>query len=236
MTLKLVDFHNKHENKDIYILASGKSLDFLDISFFENKICIGVNQVYKKIIPQYLVRKENALLLKIIRNNELKNVIHFVSAGNCGGLNLQNKKEIDKLTEEYKQNICVYGHNKNIQNITSIPELRDNQLFVSYSTITTAIYLAYYMGAKNIILVGHDCGLINGESNFSGYHTDETIKIAWKNDSQNRYNNWLNNIENDTIVLKKYLNSKGVNVLSINPFINYNLECNTYSNSKNKIN
>lgn len=236
MVLDLIDFYNIHKKKDIYILASGKSLDFIDNSFFDNKICIGVNQIYKKIIPQYLVRKENALLTKIINNNKLSNIIHFVSAGNCGGLNLINKKVIDKLPDEYKKNICIYGHNKNIQNITLIPELKHNQLFVSYSTITTAIYLAYYMGAKNIILVGHDCGLINNQSNFNNYHTDETLKIAWKNNSQNKYNNWLNNIENDTIILKKYLNSKGINVLSLNPFINYNLEGNTYSNSNNKIN
>ena len=236
MSLKLTDFHNKHKDNDIYIIASGKSLDYIDESFFNNKICIGVNQSYKKIITQYLVRKENALLLEIIKNDTLKNIIHFVSAGNCGGLNLQNKKEIDKLSDEYKQNICIYGHNKNTQNITSIPELRNNQLFVSYSTITTAIYLAYYMGAKNIILVGHDCGLINNESNFNGYHTKQTISIAWKGDSQNKYNNWLNVIENDTIILKKYLNTKNVNVLSLNPFINFNLEGHIYSNSKNKIN
>ena len=34
------------------------------------------------------------------------------------------------------------------------------------------------MGAKNIIIVGHDCGLLNGYSNFKWYHTEETIKIS----------------------------------------------------------
>ena len=36
---------------------------------------------------------------------------------------------------------------------------------VSRSTVTSAIHLAAYMSAKNIILVGHDCGFINNKSN-----------------------------------------------------------------------
>jgi hypothetical protein len=43
------------------------------------------------------------------------------------------------------------------------------------------MHLAAYMGAKNIILIGHDCGTLNGEPNFKDYHTDKTYKIVWKN-------------------------------------------------------
>ena len=46
--MKLIDFKNKHKDSDIYIIASGKSLDFIEPNFFNNKITIGINQVYKK--------------------------------------------------------------------------------------------------------------------------------------------------------------------------------------------
>jgi hypothetical protein len=236
MSLKLTDFKNKHKNEDIYILASGKSLDFLDNSFFNNKIIIGINQSYKKVIPQYLIRKEHKLLKELLENDNLKNVIHFISAGNCGGLNITNLKYIKSLEKNKQLNICIYNHNKNVHNNNIIPELKDNELYVSYSTITTGIYLAYYMGAKNIILLGHDCGLIDNESNFTGYHTKDTLQIAWKNNSQLQYNNWLDKIENQTIILKKWLNNKKINVMSLNPFINYNLEGHKYINKVNKIN
>ena len=36
--LKLEDFENKFKGEDIYVIGSGKSLDFIDNSFFENKI------------------------------------------------------------------------------------------------------------------------------------------------------------------------------------------------------
>ena len=67
--------------------------------------------------------------------------------------------------------------------------------------ITSGIHLAAYMGAKNIILVGHDCGSINGESNFNNYHTNETLKQK----NVNEYKQWLKNIGNGTLTLKHLL-------------------------------
>ena len=224
---QLTDFKNKHLDDDIYIYASGKSCDYIDNSFFKNKIVIGVNQSYRRLIPTYLVRKEFKLLEKIITTNELTEVIHFVSKGNCG---LGNTKNYDTITTKFKNqnNIVIYNHNQNNRQIISLPD--DDKLVVSYSTITTAIHLAAYMGAKNIIIVGHDCGLLNGESNFTDYHTKESLSVAWKKNPQKQYNDWLGKIENHTITLKKLLKDKyGCNVLSLNPFINFNLEGNKFT-------
>jgi uncharacterized Rossmann fold enzyme len=123
--------------------------------------------------------------------------------------------------------IICYDHDKNNRNVNTLPD--KNKLVVSYSTITTGIHLAAYMGAKNIILVGHDCGKIDGECNFEGYHTDATYKIAHKNGKKD-YNTWLNKIESQTIKLKTLLKEKyGCNIYSLNPFINFNLEGHTFT-------
>ena len=223
----LLDFKNKHLDEDIYVYASGKSCDFVDNTFFKNKIVIGVNQSYKKLKPKYLVRKEFKLLKTIINDSNIDDVIHFVSCGNCGNQDSKNKEFIEKHFKD-KSNIVIYNHHQNKMQITSLPE--DDMLIVSHSTITTAIHLAAYMGANNIIIVGHDCGLLNGESNFTGYHTEESLSVAWKKNPQQQYNNWLGKIENHTITLKKLLKDKyGCNVLSLNPFINFNLEGNKFT-------
>ena len=48
--MKLItELKDKHKGEDIYVIASGKSIDFIDDSFFDGKILIGVNQAYKKI-------------------------------------------------------------------------------------------------------------------------------------------------------------------------------------------
>lgn len=211
-------FKNIHLEKDIYIICSGKSLDFLDKSFFDNKITIGINQSYKYIEPTYLVRKEHKFIDLVLQNTSDK-VIHFISKGDCGGLT----KIIDNKYNNIK-NIVIFNHEKNYHSLSKLPDDKNN-LVVSYSTITSGIHLAAYMGAKNIILVGHDCGSINKECNFKNYHENTMAQ-----NSTNEYKNWLTMIEEQTIFLKKELKKKyNCNVVSLNPFINFNLEGNTFS-------
>lgn len=226
---QLTDFKNKHLDDDIYVYASGKSCDYIDNSFFDNKILIGVNQSYKRLKPQYLVRKEYELLKTIINDPNLDDVTHFVSRGNCGNHQSKNKEYIESHFKD-KSNIVVYNHDYNYNFIRALP-VEEEKLIVSASTITTTIHLAAYMGAKNIIIVGHDCGLLNGDSNFKGYHTEETITISRNPniEPQKDYNSWLKNIEGHTITLKKLLMKKyKCNILSLNPFINFNMEGNKY--------
>tara|TARA_Y100000389_G_C17312260_1_gene438608 strand:- start:138 stop:830 length:693 start_codon:yes stop_codon:yes gene_type:complete len=225
MVSNLVDYKDIHKDKDIYVIGSGSSCDFIEESFFENKITIGINQVYKKFKTTYLVRKDFSMLEESINIKDVNTVL-FVSIGGCGKKkNKKNKEYIDKNYSNDKS-IVIYDHNNNSGaprfRITSdkLNKLNNDQLIVSHSTITTGIYLAAYMGAKNIILVGHDCGTIDGKSNFKNYH----IKTSRKQ-RKNAYNKWLHAIEKDTIILKNELKNRyNCNVYSINPFVSFNLE------------
>ena len=107
---------------------------------------------------------------------------------------------LKELQEKYDklENVFFFDHNINVLDIHSLPN--ENQLIVSYSTITSGIHLAAHMGAKNIILVGHDCGSINNECNFKNYH----IKTM-KQKNEDEYKKWLNKIETQTIDLKRML-------------------------------
>jgi len=224
----LKKYKNIHKGETIYVLSSGKSVDFMDCNFFSDKITIGVNQVYKKFVPKYLLRKEHVFFEEILNLN--LDTTHFISAGNCGGNGSSNI--IEQIHNKYKNsNIVMYNHNINKNKLDKLPE-NDDSLVVSHSTITTAIHLAAYMGAKYIFLIGHDCGTLDGESNFSGYHTDKTLKIAHKSSkisAEEKYRNWLKGIEDHTITLKKLLKEKyGCEVYSLNPFINFGLEGHNY--------
>lgn len=73
-----------------------------------------------------------------------------------------------------------------------------NNKYASYES--TDIW-APYMGAKNIILVGHDGGSINGEANFKGYHTSETMDQK----NTDEYKAWLREISEHTVTLKGLL-------------------------------
>ena len=221
---ELSDFKNIHYKEDIYIVASGASTGFIDKDFFSNKITIGINQIYKWVNTKYLVRKETKLLNDVLKEVN-KDTIHFISRGNSGNSDSQNLEIKNKLYSDNK-NVIIFNHNTNK---LSMPDnIPNDGLVVSFSTIVSGIHLAAYMGAKNIILVGHDCGTIDGIPNVEGYHNDSSYKIVWKKGKED-YIKWLPKIENDTIKLKKILKEKyNVNVYSLNPFINFNLEGHKY--------
>lgn len=213
-------FKNIHKGEDVYIIASGKSLDFIDDSFFDDKILIGVNQAYKKIWCDYLVRKET----KFIKDSLESESIVFVSEYDSGNLNTgESKLNTNKIQHD---NLYYFEHpdNKHTKIDTSI--FGGDKIVVSFSTITSAMHIAAYMGAKNIILVGHDCGLIDGEMTFKGYYN--SIKdTPWKDWGQ--YKNWLKIIESQTITVKNEIKKHyDANVVSINPFVSLNLENHIY--------
>jgi len=223
MNMKFNDFKDLHKGKDIYIIASGKSLDYIPISFFENKITIGINQVFKRIKTSYLVYKDPKFLKDAISSGSTV----FISKHRYGNTNLP-LNSIPVLGK-----VCIYEHNKNSgTDLIDYSNIKD-KLIVSRSTITTGMHLAAYMGAKDIILVSHDCGLLDGQSNFSNYYSGIS-DTPWNNWEE--YISWLNQIETQTIVVKKKLQEEyKCNILSISPFINYNLEGHSYI-GKNKIN
>jgi len=216
----ITELKNKHVDEDIYILASGKSVDFYNDDFFDNKIIIGVNQVYKKVWCDYFVRKE----VKFIKQSLDTNSIVIVSEYDSGNLNSGNDKlNTNKIEHE---NLYYFEHldNKHTQIDTSV--FGTDKIVVSFSTITSAIHIAAYMGAKNIILIGHDCGTINGDMTFNGYYTNIN-DTPWQNWDQ--YKSWLKVIESQTILVKKEIKKTyNANVVSMIPFVSLNLENNLY--------
>lgn len=214
------ELKNKHQGEDIYILASGKSVDFINEDFFDGKIVIGINQAYKKIWCDYLVRKE----VKFIKQSLDTDSIVIVSEYDSGNLNVTGKNiNTNKIDHE---NLYYFEHLDNKHTTIDKSVFGTDKIVVSFSTITSAIHIAAYMGAKNIILVGHDCGTIDGELTFKGYY-DSIKDTPWTN--WNQYKTWLKSIESQTIEVKKLVKIHyDANVLSINPFVSLNLENHLY--------
>ena len=223
----LSQFHGLHKDEDIYVIASGPSTELINKDFFNNKITIGCGQVYKLMKLNYTVNKEYVGVIN--ETKMLKKCDKVFNALYKGG----NKKRgfIMSNKKSFRSNEIIYfDHYENELNKFTLNPLRENseKLFVSWSTITSAIHLAFLMGAKNIILVGHDCGTINNSTNISPYKTDTAID-AW-GDNQKEYIDWLPKIESQTIVVRNFLrDEKNVNIVSLNPFINLSLEGNIYS-------
>ena len=96
------------------------------------------------------------------------------------------------------------------------------------SSITSIMNVAAYMGAKNVILCGHDCGTINGDLYFNGYIEDDWVSAG----NWGGINEWMGSIEIQSQKVRRYLMEKyNCNIHSLNPFLNLGLEENKFVKS-----
>jgi len=199
---------NKYSGEDIYVVGAGKSGDYIDPEFLDGKIAIGVNQSYRRFKNlKYIVKKDGA------SNEDFSTGIHIVvSAHKFGGSGKIND------SGDY-----AFNHNHNNPKVINYDGLHPGgeRLVVSNSTITSAIHFAAFLGAKNIFLIGHDCGVLDGEASFAGYH--DGVPNLWS--SRDGYNQWLGTIQVQTLEVREYIIKKySCRIYSLNPFVGLNLE------------
>ena len=184
---------NVHSGEDIWVLASGPSMNYIDPSFFENKLTIGVNRIVAYFNCDYVVTKDPTGFEKIQKH--LGNGSLIISKHRAG--------EIRKRETEIDCDHYYFTHPGKIP--IQQPNLNcvgTDDIVVSWSTLTSAIHMAAYMGAKNIILCGHDCGTIDGEATIKEYYKSATP--AQK--TIQSYVEWVSNdIEAHTVALKRRL-------------------------------
>jgi hypothetical protein len=194
------------------VIASGPSAGYVDPDFFEGKITIGVNRVWNRFKTTYLVVKESAVLQDAIRSGA--QVIG--SRYNCATLS--------GAESQAKGDWYVFDHRNNgIEGVElDVIDPESDEIVVSFSTITSAMHVAAYMGAQNILLVGHDCGTLDGKMNFSGY-PENLMK------SESFYRDFLSRIEPQSLQVRDRLKQVyGCNIYSLNPFLNFGLEGHHY--------
>lgn len=202
-----------HAGQDIWVIASGPSAGFIDPGFFDGKITIGVNRVWTKFETNYLVIKEGAVLQAAIAAGAKV----VASEHNCGNLDYAANRAKTNGVDYY-----TFEHAENHVEDPDLDVIGTDKIVVSFSTITSAMHLAAYMGAANILLVGHDCGPIDGKINFDGY-PDNLMR------SEEFYKNFLSRIEPQTRVVKaRLMEVYGCRVYSLNPWINLGLEDHNY--------
>lgn len=211
--ISTIELKGIHDGEDIWIIASGPSAGFIDPGFFDGKITIGVNRVWTRFRTQYLVIKELAILKDAIETGAQV----IASNHNCGVLSYARNKAKANGRDYY-----YFEHVNNETENVNLDVIGTDRIVVSFSTITSAMHLAAYMGASNIILVGHDCGTIDGQVNYEGY--PESLSK-----SETFYREFLSRIEPQSRMVKARLAEiYGCRIYSINPWINFGLEDHDY--------
>jgi hypothetical protein len=202
----LTEYKNIHHRETIYVLGSGATLDYLTPSFFDDKITIAVNYTgsvfglrnYYCFSHYHIDATEEAK-----RNETLFAFTPLRQHGTDNEFYGAEPKVItfDTHTGRPGDTFNPFGKDK---------PRKPDQLIIGSSGIHGAMHLAAYMGAKFIVLVGADCGQLNGKDRVEGYVTGET---PWE-----LYEKHLR-------LMKQWVHDMyGTQTYSLNPFINYSLE------------
>jgi hypothetical protein len=190
-----------------WVVGSGRTLEHVEPWFFHGKRTIAVNHSaqYRGFVPNILFSHYHSIIREALQPQTIGVTLRF-----------------DTVTREPLHpkpgNALVYdspyedpaGPNWNPYDK---PPAADGLLYGS-SSIHGAMHLAAYMGASFIMLVGADCGWLDGEDRIEGYPKGENPPEAV-----------LGIFEQHNRLVKRWLKEQyDVDVYSLNPFLNLNLE------------
>tara|TARA_Y100000004_G_scaffold188423_1_gene242510 strand:- start:866 stop:1576 length:711 start_codon:yes stop_codon:yes gene_type:complete len=186
---------NKHKGKRCFIVATGSSLNKLDLSLLRNEITIGINLILRKedFVPNYLCIADTTVMEKHyhdIFNDKMNNGTYVICNGctmtgkgnctdepgsTCRGMNLDHIK--NKHTVLHWETSGIFVDHIDWPEKTKL--LKTDQYYIDpeLETITSyggstvdnlAIPLAVYLGCNEIYLIGADAGYDHFYDNDSG--------------------------------------------------------------------
>lgn len=205
--MSLLKVQRKHLWETIWVVGSGRSLSFVDRTFFYSKTTIAVNhsaQIHG-FIPTYVYSNYHSVM---------KEALHPTSLG----VTLLRDTVTNELWDDAPDNVLftdsMYREPAGPHwDPFEKPPAKDTLLYGSTS-LHGAMHLAAVMGAYFIVLVGADCGWIDGRDRIDGYPLGENPPEAV-----------LGIFEQHNRKVKAWLLAEyGVHVYSLNPFLNLNLE------------
>ena len=195
--MNIAALKNTHHGEDIYVLGSGPSMNYFNNAFFNNKIVVGINRVCGYIKCDYTILKDIEGLKEVRDSSHSGKIVasEYAHGNSLGELNTKHSVDF----------FFCHEHNKPPYHSPDLSVISkdSDKIVVSYSTITSAMHLAAYMGAKNIFLCGHDCCEIQGKAWIDGYY--DNIKPVQQN--QQGYVEWLKQIKLHSINVKHAIES-----------------------------
>ena len=207
---------------DIYVLGSGPTISHIRPRFFENKHVIATNRVAERL-GLYSVDCRRLFTHSHYHEDtyELaqKYPRHFfwTPMGDQGFPGQPGRVDL--------ANVMHYPHQptKYEFDVDDAWPTHESGLIVGSTSVHGSMHLACKLGASTVILVGVDCGLLDGQANQTGYQSGN---LASGDQLQ-----WLARWELHLRAVKDRLRAVyGVDFHSLNPFINLNLEGHSWTN------
>ena len=205
------EFKDSRRGETAWVIASGSSVDHINPAFFNDKLCVCVNFAGMKLGLTNFYSVTHYWLDAIVLSEHLPELPIITPHNDLGGCNLS----------------AVTPTGANVYRVPTGPQRfsafdvntdwpHDPDAFVAGPTSLhmTMHFAAYLVGSGgSIVLVGADCGTLDGASNFAGYTSGDNPFAVWAHHLP---------------IVADRLRSTGVAVHSLNPWVNPSLEGHVY--------
>lgn len=198
--------------KDIYVLGSGATLSHIKPRFFDGKTVVATNSAAQRL---GLYERDCTVVTHSHYHEDIYPLaerypdhVFYAPEGNQG---------FEGKPQHLMPNIHFYPHPATKYDFNVDQSVYPNGFIVGSSSIHGSMHIAAHMGAQTIILAGADCGILDGSANMNGYQSG--------NLTSGEPRMWLDRWEQHLRMVKAWLQDHyDVDIHSINPFLNLNLE------------
>ena len=203
-------------NKTFYVIGSGATLDHVDPGFFVGSNVIAVNEAAVRLglysmdvnVHTFSHYHEYTALAEQYPGHRF-----HMPEGDQG---------FDGKPSVTPPNVVFYQHYPTVFDFDPSKKWPAGGILVGSTSVHGAMHLACIMGATNIILVGVDCGLLDGKTNHGEYVSGN---LATTDDLYGWLARWDDHLRQvKRVLVEEY----GVRIYSLNPFVNLNLEGHTW--------
>lgn len=199
------DFERKHNGETIYVVGSGATLDYVDRTFFDGKTVVAANHAWRE-------KAEHAYVCSNHWNVEAPGWLVV--------------PEVEQVPPQDAHPIKPEG-----DHVLFVPTITqryadfdpqrdwpsDGRFAVGPSSATITMDWAAYLGAAHIILVGFDCGFIDGKERKEGYVPPANADAIA---AHSHHRLWGRQMEETAALFR----SRGISVHSLNPWVTFGLE------------
>ena len=213
------DFHNCLPGSTIYVLGSGATVDHIPVKFFHDKLVVAVNNVgWRLNLPAYFtVTHYHRDAVNNANARPDLPVIAPVADLGAGGPEAYSGPMPQPNIYYFPTNPQRFGA---FDAATDWPT-EPHHLVAGPTSLHMAMHFAQYLGAAHIVLVGADCGVIDGAQNFTGYLRGDNPMEVWQRTLGG---------------VAAQLRERGTSVHSLNPWTGLWLEGHTYRSALADIN
>lgn len=218
---RVSELYNRHPGSDIYIVGTGTSLRVFPLDMLKGRITIGLNMAWKKVDVLYCITIHPELNIPEFMPNESPHPeIEWIIKPE----KLQNVEESKRHLVADRSYFFESFARPNTQpsdqpsdsgrEAAWVEKPHGDSLYQWSSISQTAVNLAANMGAKNIFLIGCDNSPLLDNHHAHDQHT------RWKGVDPNlRYDQYYEGLAE----IRPFLRKRGINLVSINPFLSLNL-------------